>query len=117
MKRELIENNINIEETPLNFIRENVKSDADEEDIKDYDEYLDNIVRVSSPIYQKCKIALLALTAYVYTHEQDEEFAEWLEKYQNEKTDFSDNQTENYIYILDDFENYMRVHKEGQTNG
>lgn len=114
---ESIENNINIEETPLNFIRENVKSDADEEDIKDYDEYLDNIVRVSSPIYQKCKIALLALTAYVYTHEQDEEFAEWLEKYQNEKTDFSDNQTENYIYILDDFENYMRVHKEGQTNG
>lgn len=114
---ESIENNINIEETPLNFIRENVKSDADEEDIKDYDEYLDNIVRVSSPIYQKCKIALLALTAYVYTHEQDEEFAEWLEKYQNEKTDFSDNQAENYIYILDDFENYMRVHKEGQTNG
>lgn len=113
----LTENNINIEETPLKFIRENVKSDADEEDIKDYDEYLDNIVRVSSPIYQKCKIALLALTAYVYTHEQDEEFAEWLEKYQNEKTDFSDNQTENYIYILDDFENYMRVHKEGQTNG
>ena len=104
-----LENNteiVTIEENELNFVKENVKKDATKDDIKDYEKFLDDTVRISSPIYQRCKQALLAMVAYVYKNEQDIEFANWIEDYQNEKTDFSLSQKDNYVCIKNDFDNY-----------
>lgn len=104
-----LENNteiVTIEENELNFVKENVKKDATKDDINDYEKFLDDTVRISSPIYQRCKQALLAMVAYVYKNEQDIEFANWIENYQNEKTDFSLSQKDNYVCIKNDFDNY-----------
>ena len=104
-----LENNteiVTIEETELNFVKENVKKDATKDDINDYEKFLEDTVRISSPIYQRCKQALLAMVAYVYKNEQDIEFANWIENYQNEKTDFSLSQKDNYVCIKNDFDNY-----------
>lgn len=91
----------------LAFIKENVKEDATEDDLKDYEDFIEDTVRVSSPIYHQCYNALLVMVAYAYTHDKDEEFAEWIDKYANEKTDFSKSQEENYRCMKNDFTNYM----------
>lgn len=105
-----IENNVESNlsyETELSFVQETVNPDAIEEDIQEYEGFLEDTVRCSSPIYQRCKKALLALVAYVYSKDQDEEFSDWIERYQNEKVDFSDNQKENYEIIRNDFCKYI----------
>lgn len=82
--------------TPIEFIRQVEKSDVTEEDMEDYENYIEDTVRISSPIYQQCKLALLTMAAYVYDKEQDEEFADWIEKYANEVYTFSKDQKVNY---------------------
>ena len=101
--------NIESENTLLGFVKENVDKDVTEEEISDYEQDLDDIVRISSPIYQKCKMALIAMMAYVYRNQRDVEFTKWMENYQNEKTDFSPSQKTNYIYIKNDFNKYMNA--------
>lgn len=93
----------------LQFVQENVAEDISELDINDYKQDLEDIVRISSPIYQKCKTALIAIMAYVYRTQKDVEFAEWMKEYQNEKTDFSPSQKINYTYIKKDFDDYCAV--------
>lgn len=90
----------------LQFVQDNVADDISELDINDYEQDLEDIVRISSPIYQKCKTALIAIMAYVYKTQKDVEFSEWMKDYQNEKTDFSPSQKVNYTYIKKDFDNY-----------
>ena len=82
--------------TPIEFIRQVEKSDVTEEDMEDYENYIEDTVRISSPIYQQCKLALLTMAAYVYDKEQDEEFADWIEKYANQVYTFSKDQKVNY---------------------
>lgn len=82
--------------TPIEFVRQVEKSDVTEEDMEDYENYIEDTVRISSPIYQQCKLALLTMAAYVYDKEQDEEFADWIEKYANEVYSFSKDQKVNY---------------------
>lgn len=101
-----IESNLSYE-TELSFVQGTVKPDAIEEDIQEYEGFLENTVRCSSPIYQRCKKALLALVAYVYSKDQDEEFSDWIERYQDEKVDFYDDQKENYKIIRNDFCKYI----------
>lgn len=90
----------------LQFVQDNVSENVSELDINDYEQDLEDIVRISSPIYQKCKTALIAIMAYVYKTQKDVEFSEWMKEYQNEKTDFSSSQKTNYTYIKKDFDNY-----------
>lgn len=90
----------------LQFVQDNVSEDISELDINDYEQDLEDIVRISSPIYQKCKTALIAIMAYVYKTQKDIEFSKWMKDYQNEKTDFSPSQKINYTYIKKDFDNY-----------
>ena len=96
---DVITENSNVETedlTPIEFIRQVEKSDVTEEDMEDYENYIEDTVRISSPIYQQCKLALLTMAAYVYDKEQDEEFADWIEKYANEVYTFSKDQKVNY---------------------
>lgn len=92
----------------LDFVKTHGNSDVTEEDIQFYEEYLDSIVRISSPLYQKCKTALLAVIANVFRDETDAEFEKWVEDYSNTKIIFSDSQKENYLHIKNDYEEYIR---------
>ena len=89
----------------LQFIHDNV-GEATEEDLCDYEDFLEDTVRISSPIYQNCKLALMAIAAYAYKNDKDAEFGEFISDYQNEKTNFSPSQKINYTYIKKDFDNY-----------
>lgn len=94
--------------TPIEFVRQVVKSDVTEEDMEDYENYIEDTVRISSPIYQQCKVALLTMAAYVYDKEQDEEFSDWIEKYANEAYSFSKDQKVNYAMMKHNFDNFVQ---------
>ena len=98
----------NMEERILSFIKENVNPNVTNEDIDEYKRYVDDTVRISSPLYHKCYNALLALTAYVYEKDQDQEFANWVDDYANNTYEFSNDQVVNYNNIKSDFDNYMK---------
>ena len=76
-----------------------VNPDATSEDIEEYGEYVDSVVRISSPLYHQCHNALLAITAYVYKNNTDKEFAEWVDDYANNTYEFSNDQIVNYNNI------------------
>lgn len=92
----------------LQFIQDNV-GEVTEDDVCDYEDFLEDTVRISSPIYQNCKLALTAIAAYAYKNDKDTEFGEFISDYQNKKTDFSPSQKVNYIYIKKDFDDYCAV--------
>lgn len=94
-------------ESVLNFVRENANPEAIEEDIEFYNDYLNDTIRMSSPLYHRCKEALIAMVAYSVTNEQDQEFIHWIKEYQDTKTDFADTQKENFVYMKTDFDNYL----------
>lgn len=98
-------------ESNLLFVKKNGNSDATNEDIEEYKDYIDDTVRVSSPLYRRCYQALLALVSLVYKNETDKEFAEWIEDYANNTYEFSDDQIINLNNIKGAFDSYM-LHKE-----
>lgn len=94
-------------ESNLLFVKKNGNSDATNEDIEEYKDYIDDTVRVSSPLYRRCYQALLALVSLVYKNETDKEFAEWIENYANNTYEFSDDQIINLNNIKGAFDSYM----------
>lgn len=92
----------------LDFVKMYGDSEADEDDISTYEEYVEDVVRISSPLYQKCKVALLAMTAYVFKNETDNEFEEWIEEYSDKELNFSEDQKENYLHMKNEFEKYLQ---------
>lgn len=94
-------------ESNLSFVKKNGNSDATNEDIEEYKDYIDDTVRVSSPLYRRCYQALLALVSLVYKNETDKEFAEWIEDYANNTYEFSDDQIINLNNIKGAFDSYM----------
>lgn len=96
--------------TDLDFIRMTENKEATEEDLETYNEFLDNCdVRISSPVYQLCKQALLAITAYAFLHDKDIEMEEWINEFQNEKTEFGGTNFQNYTYIKNDFKEFLKT--------
>ena len=92
----------------LDFVKTTVGDDIEIEDIEEYREFVDAYVRIDSTLYQNCTAALIALTAYAYRLDKDEEFAEWLERYQKNKKEFSPSQIVNYRYMKRDLDNFLK---------
>lgn len=82
--------------TPIEFVKKVTKLDVTNEDVKDYEDYIDDTVRISSPIYQQCRPALLAMAAYVFENDCDLQFEKWVDDYSNNTYEFSKNMEENY---------------------
>lgn len=101
------ENIILNEDNVLDFIKENADSNATEEDISFYEDMVDDCVKIDSPVYMACKLALIALMAYACTKEQDESFEEWVKKYEGANTTFSQDQKVNYTYMKRDFDKFV----------
>lgn len=85
-----------------------VNPDVTSDDLEEYGEYIDNVVRISSPVYHQCYNALLAMTAYVYKNNTDEEFAEFIEGYANENTSFDQNQAVNFDRMKQQFDVFLK---------
>lgn len=92
------------EVTPLEFIKENVESNVEEEDIQIFSDMLEDCVMVDSPIYKKENMpSLLAMIAYGIKEDIDEEVCNWLTKYARKATDFIGIQKKNYKNMLQMF--------------
>lgn len=90
----------------LKFCQEAVSPEIDKEDIELYTDMIDDCVRIDTPIYQNCKNALIGLMGFAVRENKDEEFEDWIDKYQKDKSNFSPNQKVNYAYMKNDFNNY-----------
>ena len=103
------EQNTGCDDEILSFVKENVADDIEEVDIDEYQEFVDEYLKIDNPLYIQCKAALMALTAYAYRTEKDVELATWLENYQKNTIDktYSPSQEVNYRYMKRDFDNYI----------
>ena len=95
------------EDNVLDFIKENADSKATEEDVSFYEDMVDDCVKIDSPVYTACKLALVALMAYACMQEQDESFEEWIKKYEDSNSNFSNDQRVNYTYMKRDFDKFV----------
>lgn len=105
------ENNVVVEskkDDVLDFINATAHVNVNGDDVMEYMDYIDNIVRVSSPVYHQCYNALLALTAYVYKNDQDQEFADFMADYADNTYYFGDNQVANYNQMKSQFNQYLK---------
>lgn len=93
----------------LNFVQENVGEEVAEEDIDFYNAVL---VDLTSNITNKRLLSiknmpsLIAIVAFACKNDID--LDGWIKDYFDKNTDFFSEQTENYIYMKEDLERYMR---------
>lgn len=91
----------------LKFCQEAVSPEIDKEDVELYSDMVDDCVKIDSPIYQDCKNALIGVMGFAIRQDKDEEFEDWIEEYQKEKSNFSPSQRKNFMFMKNDFCNYL----------
>lgn len=93
------------------FVQENVMVDIDSEDIELYqlslDDYTVEIDESSKQIVDKNIQSFVALIAYAFSKEIDDDIPDWLVDYTHRTSTFGHNQKENYLHMKQDFENYI----------
>ena len=92
------------EDELVEFVKQNTDINVDTEDIALYKDMVEDSIHITSPLYQKCYKALIALMAEACESEMDEEFGEWIHKHENEDRNYSNNQRVNYLYFKRDFD-------------
>lgn len=92
------------EDELVEFVNQNTDLNVDVEDIALYKDMVEDSIHITSPLYQKCYKALIALMAEACETEMDEEFGEWIHKHENEDSNYSNNQRVNYLYFKRDFD-------------
>lgn len=96
------------DDTILNFVKENYKQDANEDDISFYSDLVDDCVKIDEPVYKECHAALITLMAYACSQDKDQDFEKWIDNYKT-KSDFSPSQKTNFTYMKRSFDNYINV--------
>lgn len=96
------------DDTILNFVKENYKPDANEDDISFYSDLVDDCVKIDEPVYKECHAALITLMAYACSQDKDQDFEKWIDNYKT-KSDFSPSQKTNFTYMKRSFDNYINV--------
>ena len=96
------------DDTILNFVKENYKPDANEDDISFYSDLVDDCVKIDEPVYKECHAALIVLMAYACSQDKDQDFEKWIDNYKT-KSDFSPSQKTNFTYMKRSFDNYLNV--------
>lgn len=97
-----------LDDTILNFVKENYKPDANEDDISFYSDLVDDCVKIDEPVYKECHAALITLMAYACSQDKDQDFEKWIDNYKT-KSDFSPSQKTNFTYMKRSFDNYLNV--------
>lgn len=97
-------------DSTLKFIQNNVSKDVSNEDIEEYQDFMDSYVNIDSELYKQCSMALMALTAYAYKCDRDVELGKWIENCQSRKwQNLSPSQEVNFKYMKRSFDNFINV--------
>lgn len=93
------------------FVKENVRTDIDPEDVELYElsleDYTVEIDEDTKQVVDKQIQAFVALVAYAFAKEADAEIPNWLVDYTHRITTYLQNQKENYLHMKSDFDNYL----------
>lgn len=95
------------DESALSFVQKNVDESTTEEDVELYSDMIDDCVKIDSPVYQKCQMALIALMAYACKNEKDQDFESWVNTYEDVNS-FAVSQKVNYTYMKRSFDKYIQ---------
>ena len=97
-------------DSTLEFIQNNVSKDVSNEDIEEYQDFMDSYVNIDSELYKQCSMALMALTAYAYKCDRDVELGKWIENCQSRKwQNLSPSQEVNFKYMKRSFDNFVNA--------
>lgn len=97
-------------DSTLEFIQNNVSKDVSNEDIEEYQDFMDSYVNIDSELYKQCSMALIALTAYAYKCDRDVELGKWIENCQSRKwQNLSPSQEVNFKYMKRSFDNFVNA--------
>lgn len=95
----------------LNFVKENVNPELDEEDVELYEDCLDSITvdmnQDDEILDKQNKPSLLALIGYAINEDKDYYITEWFKKYLESHDTYILNQKENFINMRSDLDNYV----------
>lgn len=95
----------------LEFVKENVNSEINNDDIELYNDCLDSMTveldQNNRLLNKQNKPSLLAVVAYACNEDKDYYMEEWFEKFANNHNTYIVNQKENFEMMKDSFENYL----------
>lgn len=95
----------------LKFVKENVNSEINNDDIELYNDCLDSMTveldQNNRLLNKQNKPSLLAVVAYACDEDKDYYMEEWFEKFANNHNTYIVNQKENFKMMKDSFENYL----------
>lgn len=95
------------------FLKENVNQEIIIEDIEQYEEVLEtltlNVDNTSNLLKENNYPSLIALVAYSFLNDID--LDKWIVDFFKRENTYIYNQKDNYLYMKDDLENYIK-HKE-----
>lgn len=98
----------------IEFLKQNVSSDIEEDDIEFYEESLDDYLvevpqnsKILDPVNTKSMIAMCA-----YSYETDEDLGEWLVDYVGRNDDYVLDQKQNFLHMKDDFDKFFGISKK-----
>lgn len=101
------------DETILDFVKDNADEEAIAEDVDFYDAMITDYfkekkMKITEPIYQQCRTALIAIMAYACGKNIDDRFPDWISTYKN-VNNFSNSQKINFDYMKRSFDKYVSV--------
>lgn len=91
------------------FVHSVIETDITDEDMEDYKDYIEDTVRMSSPLYHQAYPALLAMAAYVYSCDKDDEFNKFIDGYANNTYEFTTDQNVNYSNMKNAFQEWLKT--------
>ena len=95
----------------LEFVKENVNSEINNDDIELYKDCLDSMTveldQNNRLLNKQNKPSLLAVVAYACDEDKDYYMEEWFEKFANNHNTYIVKQKENFKMMKDSFENYL----------
>lgn len=115
-KNETVEENQEeiITSNTIEFLKQNVNSDIEEDDIEFYEESLDDYLveipqdsKILEPANTKSMIAIC-----VYSYEADEDLGEWLVDYVKRNDSYVLDQKQNFLHMKDDFDKFFGINKK-----
>ena len=96
----------NEEISDVDFIKENVVEDTNEEDVELYNDILEECVRLDSDLYKRHKTALLGMVAYSCQMDQDSEFERWIRNFKGDT--LPQNEIKAFDIMKRNFDAYLR---------
>lgn len=91
------------------FVHSVIEADVTDDDMQDYKDYIEDTVRMSSPLYHQAYPALLAMAAYVYSCDKDDEFNKFINGYANNTYEFTTDQNVNYNNMKNAFQEWLKT--------